>query len=155
MAKAARKPAGRAKARAKPKARPKAKAAPKPLPGQYVHVELYSDAPDATRRFFTKVFGWRFEEVSYGPGMKYLAYTTPGGLGGGMNARRDGAFQPPGTLAYVLTADIAKTRRAVEDHGGKVLVPRIEVPNVGTMLVFEAPGGVVQAAWEPDPKYRQ
>lgn len=151
------KPARAKTARARParKARAaKAPAMPKPVPGTYAHIELYSEDPEATRRFYTDVFGWAFERVSYGPGMEYLGYRTPAMPHGGLMDRATTPPTMPGTLAYIHSDDIDATARRIEDAGGKVLQGKFEVPNVGWMLVFQDPGGVVQAVWQHNPDFR-
>lgn len=141
-----RKPARKATSKKAP--RRVAKLPPPPPQGAYSHIELYSSDPNATERFYEDVFGWRFSDMSYGPGMLYRTYSTPRAPSGGVLERRDGPFQPPSVLTYLQTDNLDGVIEGVERHGGKVLVPRYEIANVGAFVIFEAPGGIVQAAWQ-------
>jgi predicted enzyme related to lactoylglutathione lyase len=59
---------------------------------------------------------------------------------------------PPGTLNYVLVDSVDASVKKITQHGGKVLMPKQEIPKVGWFAVYEAPGGVVQAIYQPAPK---
>lgn len=114
----------------------------RPAPGSIVHFELYSDDVDATRRFHESVFDWNFEEVE---GEYVMARPPTPPFGGVMPASDD---MPVGSLAYVLVARAEDACRTIETAGGAVLREPFEVGEWGTMAVFEAPGGIVQAVWE-------
>lgn len=116
-----------------------------PTHGSIVHVELYSEDVDATRAFYGDVFGWTFEDVD---GMDYTMFRAPSPPHGGLLAREDGDYRPPPTLVYLNADDLDGTRGAIEDAGGDLTVAEVEVAAEGAFAVFEAPGGVVQAAWE-------
>lgn len=155
-AKTSKSKVSKAKARAAParKAKPvKARAAPAlPPQGAYAHIELYSRDTAATRAFYAEVFGWRFEDMSYGPGMTYLGYRAPAAPHGGVMPAMEGF--PVSVLAYIQVDSVAKAQERIQQAGGKVLKGKYEVPNVGWFAVFEAPGGVVQAVWEQNPEFR-
>lgn len=116
--------------------------------GSIVHVELYSQEPAATRRFYEHVFGWKFQEI---PGADYQLITAPGRPNGGLLARPKGAFQPPSALNYILVRSVEETGKKIEKGGGKLVKPRYEIPGVGIFAVFEAPGGIVMNVFEPLP----
>lgn len=121
--------------------------------GQIAHVELYSDAPEATKQFYTDVFGWKFSTASYGPGMEYNMFQAAAAPHGGLMSRQGMPPTLPATLVYVNVKDLDRTVRDIENAGGKIY-QRMEVPNVGWFAIFEAPGGIVQAAWQENPKFR-
>jgi uncharacterized protein len=149
---AARAPTRAKAARAKP-ARMTATRAAKPAMNAVGHIELYSYEPPATRRFYNAVFGWTFEETSYGPGMTYTMFRAPGAPHGGLMGRNGVPAETPATLVYINVADLDKTVRDIEGAGGKVHM-RMEVPHVGWFAVFEAPGGIVQAVWQAHPDFQ-
>lgn len=84
--------------------------------GSIVHVELYSEDPDATWAFYEDVFGWDFEAVE-GGGYTMVRPPTPPN-GGVMQASEE---VPVGTLPYLLVASTEDTCRAVDASGGGVL----------------------------------
>jgi hypothetical protein len=112
-------------------------------PGSLMHFEFYSTQPDATRRFYERAFGWRFVPR---PEAGYTMMHPPGPPNGGLLARPSGA-ELPAVLTYVAVADADAAARSVADAGGKVL-RRYEIPGVGRFCMFEAPGGIVQVAWQ-------
>lgn len=116
-----------------------------PAVHSFVHHDYISSDPKATEAFFSKVFGWKFQ--SWDP--TYSLFEGPAGTTGGLRAP-EGA-ERPGVLNYVLVERLEKTLADVEAAGGQVLVRRQEVPNMGALAVFLAPGGIVQGLWEPAP----
>lgn len=127
--------------------------APAMTPGAYVHIELYSEDVPATRRFYQEVFGWKVEDMHYGPGMTYVGYQAKAPPHGGIMPKPTGAFTPPPVLAYILVADVDQAMDRIRRAGGKIHVPKMEIPNVGWMAVFEAPCGVFQAVWQGNPNF--
>ncbi len=115
-------------------------------PGELCHFELSTEDPQATQAFCEKIFGWKFSAMP-GPEGTYHLIDTGGQPGGGMRKVTD---QEPGpcTLNYILVEDLDAKGKEIEAAGGKVIVPRMEVPGHGAFLVFLAPGGVCQAIWE-------
>ncbi len=114
--------------------------------GQIVHVEYASNDPPATRKFLEEVFGWKFQAPPMPPGEIYWTFEATPGPGGGLMETMEG--QGPGTLAYLLVESVDAAVKMITAHGGKVLRPKQEIPNVGWFALFEAPGGLVQAVFE-------
>lgn len=129
---------------------PKTKAAPpavtRPL-DSIAHSEFVSADPKATRAFLEKAFHWRFEPRA-GPGGEYLAFQTGGGSRGGV--RPPGPGEAPGTLSYVLVADLDEAMAAIRRAGGEIVLPRTDAP-VGSFCWFKVPGGPILAAWQDAP----
>lgn len=113
--------------------------------GSLVHTELISSDPNKTKAFLEKVFSWRFEQA---PGSQpYYMLETPGGDRGGLRGSQ-GSEQP--TVAnYVLVADLDETQQNVQEAGGRIVLPRVDVPGMGSFFWFEVPGGPVLACWQP------
>jgi uncharacterized protein len=127
--------------------------APKrPPAGTIVHCELYSEDPEATKKFYTKVFGWSFDEI---PNAGYWVVKAPARPHGGLIKRRKpdkaGGFVPPSTLNYILVDSVDEAAKKIVAAGGKILVPKYEVPGMGLFSVFEAPGGIVHNVVEAGP----
>jgi hypothetical protein len=72
--------------------------------------------------------------------MNYVLIETPGGPpGGGMNVVDK--MEPSGTVVYVMVEDIEGALDKVEDLGGKILMRKSPIPNIGYFGVFADPEG--------------
>ena len=47
-------------------------------------------------------------------------------------------------------ANLDAIARAIEPHGGRVLMPRARIPDVGDLLFFADPSGIVAGAMQYD-----
>jgi uncharacterized protein len=121
----------------------------KPKPGDIVHVELASTDLPATRNFLKSVFGWKFEkaEMEDQAGMEYWTWKAGTGPAGGLTTPMGN--MPAGTLNYLLVTSIDATAKKITKHGGKILMPKQEIPKIGWFAIYEIPGGVVQAIFQP------
>ena len=111
-----------------------------------VHVEFSANDREAAGKFYHDLFGW---EIQHMPEMNYATFTTgQQSVGGGLNPVTDS--YPAGTvMVYVQTDDIDDTLKRAEALGGKVLVPRSEIPGVGWFAFFCDPTGNRVALMEP------
>ena len=118
-----------------------------PKPGAVVHVELSSTDLPATRKFLETVFGWKFKKESMSTDMEYWTFDAGSGPGGGLTTPMGG--MPPGSLNYVLVESVDAAVKKISQHGGKILMPKTEIPKVGWFAIYEVPGGIVQAVYQP------
>lgn len=116
--------------------------------GSLAFAELASTDPAATRRFLERVFGWGFEAVRMPTG-EYLSFTTPGGGRGGIRPTQP--RESPASLNYVRVEDLEAARKLVERAGGEVVMPRVDIPGMGSFFWFRAPGGPILACWQDVP----
>jgi uncharacterized protein len=115
--------------------------------GGLAFTELASSDPAATRTFLERVFGWRFRSVRMPMG-EYLAYEAPGGRGG---VRPVQANEAPASLAYVRVDDLSAAQERVAAAGGTIVLPRVDVPSMGSFFWFRIPGGPILACWQDLP----
>lgn len=125
-------------------------ATPTAKPGNVVHVELISKEPVRTKKFYSEVFGWKFQDM---PEMNYSMVDTQDFPGGGLREPAQG--EGPGTISYVLVDSIERTVSKAKSAGAHLLLAKQEIPNMGWMAVFVAPGGVVQGIFEANPDAQQ
>ncbi|HKZ48357.1 MAG TPA: VOC family protein [Thermoplasmata archaeon] len=118
-------------------------------PGSIVHVEIQSNDPGTTKRFFRDIFGWKLEEY---PEMDYTMWKASSGVGGGFTKPQGG--MNPGTLNHILSREIADDVRKIEASGGAILVPKTEIPGQGWFAVFREPGGAVLGLFQAGPRLR-
>src|SRR5918912_4124595 len=110
------------------------------MPGHpIVHVEIAATDPVALGKFYANVFGW---EVETDPTFNYTQFEADGGPGGGF----PGVGGPEGykvgdIVPYIGTDDIDESLRKVESAGGRVLVPKSEIPGIGWFAMFSEPTG--------------
>jgi hypothetical protein len=68
----------------------------------------------------------------------------------------DGAIQsrqkPGDTVVNTIdVTDLDETIKKIEKNGGKIVVPKMDIPRVGTMVYFMDTEGVVQGAMQMSP----
>jgi uncharacterized protein len=103
------------------------------------HFELMTDNPEECKAFYTKVLGWEFADCGM-PG--YTMIHTGQQPDGGMMERP--AQAPRAALnVYFMVEDIAATLSKVEKAGGRVIVPKTPIPNVGSFAMIADPEGIV------------
>ena len=112
-----------------------------------MHVEIQSNDPPTTTRFFRDVFGWKIREM---PEMNYTLWNAAGGPGGGFMKPQQG--MSPGTLDHILSKEIESDARKIQAAGGAILLPKTEIPKVGWFAVFREPGGAVLALYQDLPQ---
>jgi len=114
------------------------------------HFEIYTDNPQTVQPFYENVFGWKFNKFEGGP-IEYWLVTTGDeepGINGGMTRPREG--QSPGTLNTVAVKSLDQTMRKLEQHGGKICVPKMAIPKVGWLAYATDPEGNAFGIIEPD-----
>ncbi len=104
-----------------------------------VHVDIPAQDPQAAGRFYSELFGW---ELHHLPSMAYIRFESPNDVTGGF-VELGGRIQhrTGELLVYVGSDDIDGDLRRAEQLGGKVLIPKTEIPNTGSFAVLEDPAG--------------
>ena len=113
---------------------------------KFVHYELNTSDPKAAKKFYAKVFGWKYEDMPMPNGVYTMINTPDGPLGGIQQNPMPDA--PSHWLGYAMTDSVEKTNKKVEKGGGKVLVPKVVIPNIGELAVYADPTGAVFAVWK-------
>ena len=113
------------------------------------HFDVQADDIESGRRFYERVFGWRFE--AWGPPDFYLIHTGgPGdpGIHGSMSKRNE-PVSGRGRVGYECTIavdDLAAIKKAIVANGGKIVFDEYEIVGVGRMLRFEDSEGNIACA---------
>lgn len=102
-----------------------------------VHIEFSASDPDAAAKFYAELFGWKTEAM---PEMNYITFEAEGGPGGGFNPLGE-QVKAGDVFVYVYTDDIKASLAKAESLGGKTIVPKTEIPNVGWFGFFVDPTG--------------
>ena len=108
-----------------------------------VHVEIPAANVEAAGKFYQELFGWKLQHV---PEMNYTMWEDGSGSGGGFPQVSD--ENPAGqVLVYIDSEDIEADLKKVVQLGGKVLQPKMEIPQTGWFGVFQDPTGNVLAVY--------
>ena len=109
-----------------------------------VHFEIPAEDRKRIANFYTKVFGWKTQQLGEDMGDYVLATTTdsdengpkkPGAINGGFFQKTD---DKPAQYPSVVIAveDIKEHMMNVEKSGGKVLGEPMDIPGVGLYVSF-------------------
>lgn len=119
--------------------------------GRIVWHDLLTNTPEASRTFYSELFGWEFEapgiDLGFGTERSYMIIRHDGRIIGGMvdtNAlgRKENISQWVTTMSVV---DVDRAVSGVVDAGGKVLTAPVVLQDRGTLAVIEDPTGALFA----------
>lgn len=119
---------------------------PDAQPGPQVMAWNECMTPDGgkSRAFYEKLFGWNTEDMPMGEHGNYVILKN-GECGiGGIMEMKGPQFEgvPPHWLNYINTTQVDVDAKKVEEAGGKLVVPPMDIPNnIGRFCVFADPGG--------------
>lgn len=114
-----------------------------------VHWEFWSENPAKAADFYSTVFGWQIQQL---PQLAYYLVETGAGAGinGGIMKPQQGPW--PGKLTfYIDVDDLDAYAQKIQDAGGKMIVPKMEVPGVGWLALFSDPDDRVIGLWKQNP----
>lgn len=120
-------------------------------PAPVVHFEIGSKDIAKTRKFYGDLLGWQSQEG--GPNMAMLSnlgsYAEPKteGIGGHFSSLGHEPHQY--VTVYAQVDDIEATLENAEKLGGKTVIPKQEVPEMGWFAWFADPEGNVVGLWKP------
>jgi len=123
------------------------------MTGRIVHFEVPYDDGERARAFYREAFGWNLMEmpemdytmVSTGPVDEQSMPAEPGFINGGMFQRTPEVTRP---VVTVDVPDIDATLKTVEDLGGRQVVEKTPVGDMGFAAYFEDPEGNVLGLWQ-------
>jgi predicted enzyme related to lactoylglutathione lyase len=109
-----------------------------------VHFEMPAEDRKRMADFYTKVFGWKTQQLGEDMGNYVLAITTdsdekgpkkPGAINGGFFQKTD---DKPAQYSSIVIAveDIKEHMKNVEMAGGKVLGEPWDIPGIGVYVSF-------------------
>ncbi len=116
----------------------------------FVHIELQTKDLAQAKDFYSRLFGWKLEDIPMPEGGSYTMIDVGEGTGGGMFQNPDPAV-PPYWLAYVGVDDIRASTARARELGATVLRDVMEVASYGWLSVLRDPAGAVFALWQPKP----
>ncbi|WP_151526281.1 VOC family protein [Serinicoccus kebangsaanensis] len=113
-------------------------------------VDLMTPDVDAATTFYTSLFGWTAEDSHDESGTRiYTNFLLEGQLVAGMGAQPDDMTgMPPFWSSYVATDDVDATTATVEQAGGTVMMPPMDVMDQGRMAIYGDPAGAAISVWQ-------
>ncbi len=97
---------------------------------------------EATKAFFTAVFGWSFTD--YGP--DYTAFTDAGLDGGFFKSDKSASTENGSALIVFYSKTLEETQSKIEAAGGKIIKPIFSFPG-GRRFHFTEPSENEFAVW--------
>jgi predicted enzyme related to lactoylglutathione lyase len=111
-----------------------------------VHFEIPADDVEKLRKFYSSLFGWKIERMP-GP-MEYWGIATVPvndkgmperpGVNGGMMKRQNPEHKP---VNYIAVESVDEYVKKIEALGGRIIVPKMEVPRIGWWALALDPEG--------------
>lgn len=110
------------------------------MPHNIAHFDVPADDVERARRFYERVFGWRFE--AFGPPDFYLIHTGSAqdpGIHGSVSQRPEPAGKGArvGFGCTISVDDLAAIRAAIVANGGRIVLEEYEIVGVGRLIRFE------------------
>jgi predicted enzyme related to lactoylglutathione lyase len=117
-------------------------------PGVPVWIDLFSSDTEASRAFYGQLLGWTSESAGpeYGG---YINFSKDGALVAGCMANDGSTGVPDVWSVYLASDDAEKTVAKAEAAGAAVLVPAMDVVDLGRMAVVTDAGGASVGVWQP------
>jgi predicted enzyme related to lactoylglutathione lyase len=122
--------------------------------GDFIWYELMTPDPEGAKAFYDAVVGW-----DIGPAVaEYNGYRmigrSDGKFAGGVLQLNDEMQQHgarPTWLGYILVPDVDRSVTAIEQAGGKAMMPATDIPNVGRIAMVADPQGAHFYVMKPIP----
>ena len=125
----------------------------KHAPGNFSWIELATTDQTAAKDFYSKIFGWSFNDYPVGPNEVYTVFQLQGRDTGAACALRPDQIShgvPPHWNLYVAVQNADATAARAAELGGKVLAPPFDVFDSGRMAVLQDPTGATLCLWQPN-----
>jgi uncharacterized protein len=118
-----------------------------------VHFDIPADDPERARKFYSAMFGWKFDSF---PEMQYNLITTKNldgtpGVGGGLGKRMDPSQRMQN---YFGVPSIDAAMEKVKSLGGRLITEKMAVPGMGFLVNCIDTEGNSFGLWQEDPKAR-
>jgi len=113
------------------------------VPHPVVHAEIRSENPDATRKFFADLFGWKVASEGAFPGYTFIDTGVEGGTYVAISPRQAAEDE---VLFFVAVEDVDATLQKAEQLGGTIIQTAQHVPGTSFGVFADAQGHKVGVA---------
>ena len=107
-----------------------------------VHAEIRSTDPDATRTFFSKLFGWTYSDGAY-PGYTFVDTGVDGALPTAISPLQGAS---DAVLFFIGVDNVDAALDQAESLGGRIVQPAQNVPGVTFGVLADPQGHLVGVA---------
>ncbi|HVP69251.1 MAG TPA: VOC family protein [Anaeromyxobacteraceae bacterium] len=122
----------------------------RPQAGMFCWETLSARDPAKAKAFYPALLGW---SETRPPGGDVTVFAARGGAQvADLQVARAG---PPSWLTYVDVSSVVASRSRAAALGGKVVVPLVEVPKVGSIALVADPKGALLGLFQPDLEHRR
>ena len=102
--------------------------------GTFVWNELLTRDVETAKRFYASVVGWTFKPMPMENGTYWIAEMDGKPVAGIMAMPQDmPAEVPPHWFEYLEVDDVDTRLKLATEHGGKIMRPSFDVPDVGRL----------------------
>ena len=111
------------------------------------HFDVHADDVDRARKFYERVFGWRFSP--WGPPGFFIIATgdeNDPGIHGAVHERPKGEDRCVGFQCTISVDDVDEIAATIRREGGQITVPKMTIPTVGELIQFRDTEGNVVCA---------
>ena len=122
-------------------------------PGTFSWADLGTTDMNGAKAFYTRLFGWDFEDMPAGDSMIYSMASKNGKTVAAcyeQSAEMRSQGVPPVWVSYVTVADVAESVRRAGELGGTIIQEPLDVFDSGRMALVADPQGAALAFWEPE-----
>jgi uncharacterized protein len=109
-------------------------------------VDVMTNDPDATKAFYSGLFGWEPDPTPMPDAGGYEMFQLRGKFVAGLGPAQGGA--PPAWNVYLASDDVDATAAKIKENGGMLFMEPMDVFEAGRMLFGADPTGAAFGAWQ-------
>jgi predicted enzyme related to lactoylglutathione lyase len=113
----------------------------------FCHIELNTNDAEGAKKFYLGLFDWDSEDWPMPQGGTYTIIKPGKGPMGGI--MKSPVEHPPMWAVYIAVEDADAAAKKAVKLGGKVIMGKTPVPNMGFFALLQDPQGATFAVWEP------
>jgi predicted enzyme related to lactoylglutathione lyase len=113
----------------------------------FVFMDLRTADLEASRRFYTELFGWAVADVPVGPATVPM-FVDGDGPWGGFTQLAEGDTRQPQWIPYTPVTGLEDSAKRATELGATIVRSRVDFP-AGSVIVIQDPKGATIALWEP------
>ena len=115
------------------------------MPHPICHIEIPTTDFEKSKKFYEALLGWT---VELWPQMNYAVWKPGEGVDGGFQMWKKISKDKEATLVYALVESVDEYSRKAEALGGRVVVPKQAVGDMGWFAVIADTCGATIGLWE-------
>lgn len=116
------------------------------VPEHEIHyLEVVTPDAEAARDFYSRAYGWHFEDMTPELGNAFVAF-LPNGSRCGIRAPMHDQEKPT-VRTYIRVADIESSVEKAAELGATIILGAMELPGQGIIAIYLI-GGIEQGIWQ-------